>query len=340
MTRNPAWNEARSIHLGVNRVDQSLYQGCLPDLVASEEDARQMRRLADAMGFSSRLFLSEDATRAEVVDCLESTIDRLADGDVLLVTYSGHMTSIPGVGDDRDGWDEAWCLRDGILLDDEFHDLLSDIPEGVDVIVVTDSCFSAGLVDGGSPEPDVRTDERHDRPPARGGGRPEEQPVHAVTPAGPRKLVASKRVIEKAGHQRVVARAPDTRNGNDLLARLVRNGVIPMGTPRPASRRRPISARVIALAAASEGTLAYEGTEMGYFTAAIVSAVEAAGDAPLTFQDLMEGVMEHLPGQRPSVAVFGGATIEDTRSGAFAKLSARPAPPNTARTTFGVPGAT
>ena len=153
----PTFNEGRSIHVGLDRVDDAVYQGWLERLGSSELDARAMRELASAMGFATRLLLSEDATRENVLAALESTIERLVDGDVLLLTYSGHMTSLAGFGDDRDGWDEAWCLHDGILLDDQFHDLLADVPAGADVLVITDSCFASGIVDGTPHQVDVRS---------------------------------------------------------------------------------------------------------------------------------------------------------------------------------------
>jgi hypothetical protein len=336
-SRGFTWNEARSIHLGVNRVDDAVYRGALPALSGAEEDARQMRRLADSMGFSSRLFVSEDATRENVADCLESTIERLVDGDVLLVTYSGHMTSIAGIGDDADGWDEAWCLRDGVLLDDEFHDLLSAVPSGADVIVVTDSCFAAGMVDGPSggavAAPGDGTRSGSDARAARLAT----SVVTATSPFGPRSFVASDRVISSVGGPSATARAPEARTGDLLIGQLVRAGAIPMGASR-AVRRRPIGARVVALAAAAEGSLAFEGERMGFFTAALVAAVESAGDEPLSYPGLMDGVLRHLPGQRPSIGVFGAATGADAQSPAFVRSSDRPTPSDSPTKGFGQPG--
>lgn len=317
--RPPSWSEGRAIHIGLDRVDDDVYRGWLPVLRSAEADARSMRDLSDAMGFASRLIVGEAATYENVRDSLEATIERLTDGDVLVVTFAGHMTSLAGAGDDADGWDEAWCLRDGILLDDEFHDLLAEVPEGADVLVVTDSCFAAGFVDGD----EVAT--------GLGGARRS----GATNPE-------QRKTLEVYAGPKLMARAPSTRLGDLEIGRLVREGAIPRGESLPPSQRRAISARVVALAAASEGTLAYDGELHGLFTGALLHAVEDVGGRELSYRELLAAVAERLPFQEPALGVFGPARADVLEATAFGARTVGPAPrpimPSVRKADFGFPG--
>ena len=60
-----------------------------------------------------------------------------------MIQYSGHGTRVRCTTEE-DGYDEALYLYDGVFLDDEFNELMMLIPDGANVIVVLDSCFSGG----------------------------------------------------------------------------------------------------------------------------------------------------------------------------------------------------
>jgi len=291
----PGWNEGRSIHVGMNRVDDALYRGWLPTLQSAENDALEFRDLADRMGCSTRLLTSEDATREVVLDALESTIERLVPGDFLFLTYSGHMSKMRGLGDDPDGSDEAWCLFDGVVIDDEFNDLLAEVPADVDVLSVTDACFSGGLIDG-----DVR--------------------AVAATPSG-RGLDGR---LSRTDGAQVTARASIGRRAAEEIARLVRTGLLAGGVRRLADRK-PIVARLVHLAAAGEGELAFEDAEMGVFTAAILEAVDMRAETGLTYGELFGLVEDLMPNQKPIVRVLGAARAETMDTEAFGIQSVGPA---------------
>lgn len=297
----PEWNEGRSIHIGLDRVHEDVYQGWLPELSAASADALAMRRVADQMGCASRLLVNEAATLDAVMTALEATIERLVPGDLLLVTYAGHMTTLAGGGDDPDGWDEAWCLHDGILMDDQFHDLLAGAPEGSDIVVVTDSCFAAGMVDGAGPAftPGF--------PP--GGGPPGGGPLGGDTRIDSSLLTGmDPATLGLAGvGKTILARTPDARLGDLAIGRLVRQGIIPRSKALPSSLRKPIRASVVALAAAAEGSLAYEGSLHGLFTAALLVALEERGDVPTTYEELLDMISGNLASQTPSFGSFGAA---------------------------------
>jgi metacaspase-1 len=138
--------QAISLHLGLNAVDAHVYKGWSGPLRGCENDARAMQAIADAQGFTSRLLLGADATRTSLLAAMDRAAADLAADDLLLLTYSGHGTSLPDrSGDEPDQRDEAWCLHDGLLIDDEIHHRLCTFAAGVRVLVVSDSCFSGSV---------------------------------------------------------------------------------------------------------------------------------------------------------------------------------------------------
>jgi len=139
-------SQAISLHLGLNAVDAHVYKGWSGPLRGCENDARAMQAIADARGFTSRLLLGADATRPTLLAAMDRAAADLVADDLLLLTYSGHGASLQDRnGDEPDQRDEAWCLHDGLLIDDEIHHRLCTFAAGVRVLVVSDSCFSGSV---------------------------------------------------------------------------------------------------------------------------------------------------------------------------------------------------
>ena len=149
--------QARSIHVGLNAVDPRQYEGWSGDLVACEFDAKDMAAIAAAAGIKSTVFMTQMATRANILGALRAASKAMRAGDFLFLTYSGHGGQIPDVtGEENDKLDETWCFYDGQLIDDEVFLELSRFAEGVRILVLSDSCHSgtvtrARLPDGGTP---------------------------------------------------------------------------------------------------------------------------------------------------------------------------------------------
>lgn len=323
---HPRWNEGRSIHIGVDEVDASVYREHLEPLAAAERDAAAMRDLATAVGVSTRLIVGEDATRKNVVESLEATIERLVPGDFLAITFAGHGVSLRGAGDDPDGFDEAWCLHDGLLLDDELALYLSTVPAGCEVAVVTDACFAAGVLDG--------QDE------ARRVGAPAERGRTRLPPsqAGTGTLSDGGTVdfgdfdsgfLDAAGVKPgdfVIARGPATRGADRAISQLLRSGVIPPGPVR--FQPGEVRAEVVSLAAAAEGELAYEGPKHGLFTAALITLFDRIELRQLTYADLIDIARAIVPVQTATI----GSRAASRQTVHFAPALARGV------TTLAVPG--
>lgn len=132
-----------SLHIGLNEVDSSAYKVNIPFLPGPESDALSMLKLADQLGYETSVLLGSKATSENVksqIDLARSTLDS---GDIFLLTYSGHGSSIPDKSrDEEDKRDETWVLYDREFLDDEIALHLARIKPSVRVVILSDSCHS------------------------------------------------------------------------------------------------------------------------------------------------------------------------------------------------------
>lgn len=138
-----------SIHIGVNHPANL---GNERPLQYSEPMAWRMAGLAQQAGFGSILALrGAAATRKAVSGALSAAADALERDDTLLVTFSGHGGQTRNLDFEKDAGDgggdpdECWCLADGDLWDDDLAGLWGRFRQGVRVVVVSESCYSAGV---------------------------------------------------------------------------------------------------------------------------------------------------------------------------------------------------
>ena len=131
----------RSIHFGLND-----YKGSKNDLRGCVPDAKNWRETLKAKGFSSIFLKDSNVTKTNFVSNIKKLIALSKDGDWLVITFSGHGTHIKDEnGDEADGRDEALCLYDSIITDDELRTIFKTIPNGVKTLFVSDSCHSASM---------------------------------------------------------------------------------------------------------------------------------------------------------------------------------------------------
>src|SRR5262249_2676319 len=136
-----------SLHIGLNSVDPSHYQGWSGPLTACEADAKDMNALATTNKFKATLLLTKKATRNAVLAGIAKAAKTLGSGDIFFLTYSGHGGQLPDLNhDEDDGLDETWCLYDGELVDDEIFMALDAFKTGVRVLVLSDSCHSGSVL--------------------------------------------------------------------------------------------------------------------------------------------------------------------------------------------------
>ena len=133
-----------SLHIGVNVVDPEHYGGWSGPLKACEFDAIDMELIAHNAGFKTTTLLTKEATRNAVLHNIEEASDKLKDGDIFYISYSGHGGRIPDENGDekKDKMDETWCLYDGMLIDDELRKCWTKFAKGVRIFMTSDSCHS------------------------------------------------------------------------------------------------------------------------------------------------------------------------------------------------------
>src|SRR5437870_4630895 len=136
-----------SIHIGLNRLNPRHYDGWDGKLDACEFDARDMEKLARGRGFKTSVLKTRSANSSAVTAAITKAADTLKQGDILLLTYSGHGGQVPDKnGDEGDGWDETRCLYDREFIDDELYALWGRFEEGVRIVLLSDSCHSGSVV--------------------------------------------------------------------------------------------------------------------------------------------------------------------------------------------------
>src|SRR5215212_10107497 len=122
----------RSLHVGLNSVAPSHYEGWSGPLGGCEFDANDMAAVARSRGMAAKVLLTKSATRAKVLAGIRAAAARLKKGDIFFLTYSGHGGQVRDVtGEEEDSRDETWCLYDGELIDDELYFALSRFRAGV-----------------------------------------------------------------------------------------------------------------------------------------------------------------------------------------------------------------
>lgn len=148
-----------AIHIGVDRLNPAYY-GALPQLEGCVNDARAFAALSERVGCThARVLADEEATRAAILAAIHQEAQELQAGDTLLITYSGHGNTAQDVsGDEASGLDSTWCVHDGEIVDDELAALWGIFRDGVNVVVISDSCHSGSVI--AAPRPDLARDVR------------------------------------------------------------------------------------------------------------------------------------------------------------------------------------
>lgn len=135
-----------SLHIGLNSVDPTHYQGWDGQLKACEADAKDMLTLATSRGFKGSLMLTKAATAEAVTASIAAAAKQLTSGDIFFLTYSGHGGQVPDKSrEEKDGQDETWVLYNRELIDDELFTLWGAFKKGVRIVVLSDSCHSGSV---------------------------------------------------------------------------------------------------------------------------------------------------------------------------------------------------
>ena len=138
----------KALCIGIND-----YPGTANDLSGCVNDANDWATELTQRGFTATRMLDQAATHAMMSQAISGMIQGATKGDILVITYSGHGTWVPdSSGDEPDGRDEGLCPWDissaGPLLDDDIRTMFSQRPNGVRLVLLSDSCHSGTVTKG------------------------------------------------------------------------------------------------------------------------------------------------------------------------------------------------
>jgi hypothetical protein len=209
-----------SLHIGLNNVDLDAYAFHVPALAGCINDANDMRDLAQGQGFRVRQLLDSAATSVAVIDGIQTAARQLTNGDIFLITYSGHGSQVPDPAE-LDQLSETWVLWDRQLIDNELYALWGLFEPGVRVIVISDSCHSGTVTRA----LDILTAQL-----SQATERALDAQLVDISPADAARLALTLSEIMSP----VLRQAGDIRAGasRELAARVVSHLVEPSGTAR------------------------------------------------------------------------------------------------------------
>jgi lysophospholipase L1-like esterase len=270
---------ARSLHIGVNDVDQEHYLK-LPPLSFCRADAEAMQELAADRGYRTQVLVDQAATRDGVKGAVAEAAAELTSGDIFLFTYSGHGSQVLDAdgdeqhGPDQDYADETLCLFDGQLLDDELYELWSLFADGVRVVAVFDCCHSGSVIRA---EGDLDADDQ------------------AGTP----------RLIPRAAAAKIWEKNKDFYR--DVAAAVKGPGDGSISAAGVAAAADAIGASVIQLSACQSNQVARESFGHGWFTRELLHTLDELPDRD-GYQAFLDRIAARLPArQTPRYWMIGRA---------------------------------
>lgn len=134
----------KALCVGINDYPQAGMdlRGCVND---ANGWAALLRKHYDFKSPDIAVVLDRDATYAAMIAGLKGLLAGARSDDVLVFTNSSHGTYLADTSGDEPTYDEALCpydTQDNPLVDDELRMLFSDVPAGVHLTVISDSCHS------------------------------------------------------------------------------------------------------------------------------------------------------------------------------------------------------
>lgn len=95
-----------------------------------------------------KTLLDAQATKSNMLAGLKTLLAGAKSGDVLVFTNASHGTYLADTDKDEPNYDEALCPYDSdnnLIVDDELRNLFANLPKGVSLTVISDSCHSGSV---------------------------------------------------------------------------------------------------------------------------------------------------------------------------------------------------
>ena len=138
----------RFLGIGINNYPNSPLNGCIPDIMLAYKVAKENFKFNEF-----KLLSDMQATGRNIRKNLEQAFKGLKNGDFLYIHYSGHGSYYPcsnlTATSETDYYDEVWVPIDfdinGPVIDNELNNLIKSVPEDVNILIISDSCFSGTM---------------------------------------------------------------------------------------------------------------------------------------------------------------------------------------------------
>lgn len=146
----------KALLVGINYVGTSnQLNGCINDVLCINQIIRDKYGFGKDDATNVRMLTDESATTANILDRLKWLVEGAKAGDVLLYHFSGHGVQIACPNyvahEEADGLDECevpydFDWRTKVIRDDDFIRIFANVPKGVNLTVISDSCHSGDLL--------------------------------------------------------------------------------------------------------------------------------------------------------------------------------------------------
>lgn len=130
---------------GLSRVDPTAYGGGNPTsgCQRAEDDADRIIGLLAPFGYEIACLKTAEAKAESILDNLSWAADKTRAGDIFVFYFAGTGgRRIDSNGDETDGFDETLFAFDRPIGDEELDEKWRAFPEGVRIVMISDSCRS------------------------------------------------------------------------------------------------------------------------------------------------------------------------------------------------------
>lgn len=133
----------RAVIAGLTRVNPRFYNGWHGDCPGCDVDSETFALLCRENNIQVSLHQNEQASLELIQKACREAWKDMGEDDLFVFYISGHGGQVNDVeGDEDDSKDETLCLWDGSVSDDYLRKLWQEVPRGVRVFFVTDTCNS------------------------------------------------------------------------------------------------------------------------------------------------------------------------------------------------------
>jgi metacaspase-1 len=138
----------KALLCGINDYQsQTDLRGCINDI---EEMNRLLLDKFDFAASNIHKLKNEEVTKSKIQNEWQWLLEDAESGDRLVFHFSGHGSYVPDDdGEESDGYDEITCLYDmdfydsaTFFRDDEWNQAIEQVPSGVQLIMIFDTCHS------------------------------------------------------------------------------------------------------------------------------------------------------------------------------------------------------